>query len=134
MIKLSGQEIKYITMFEKLTGATVKDCISNEDLTFVIKEGDMGIAIGKNGFIINKIKKEMGKEIHVYEHSEDPTKFIKNLFYPITIEKVEISDKKAKVYINQNEKKRAIGRGGKKINTVKEIAKRHFDIEDVQVV
>lgn len=134
MIKLSGPEIKYITMFEKLTGATVKDCISNDDLTFVIKEGDMGIAIGKNGFIINKIKKEMGKEIHVYEHSEDPAQFIKNLFYPINIEKVEINDKKAKVYINQNEKKRAIGRGGKKINTVKEISKRHFDIEDVQVV
>jgi N utilization substance protein A len=133
MIKLSGQEINYITLFEKLTGATVKDCILSEDLTFVIKEGDMGLAIGKEGVIINKIKREMGREIHVYEHSTDSVKFIKNLFYPINIDKVEVNGKNIKVFISPEFKKRVIGRGGKKINSVKEIAKRHLDIEEIQV-
>ncbi len=134
MIKLNGPEINYITLFEKLTGASVKDCIATEDLTFVVKEGDMGLAIGKDGVIINKIKREMGKEIHVYEHSEDSSKFIKNLFYPITIDKVEIEGKIVKIHVTPDSKKRAIGRGGKKINTVREIAKRHLDIEEVQVL
>lgn len=134
MIKLNGPEINYITLFEKLTGASVKDCIANEDLTFIVKEGDMGLAIGKDGTIINKIKRDMGKEIHVYEHSEDTSKFIKNLFYPINIEKVEVDNKTVRIFVSPEFKKRVIGRAGKKINTVKDIAKRHLDVEDVQVL
>ena len=135
MIKLTSQEIKFITLFEKMTRSTVKDCIINEnELTFVIKEGDMGLAIGKKGTIINKIKKEMGKEIHVYEHSEDPKKFITNLFFPVKIERVEIENKQANVYIDAKHKKRAIGKGGKKINTVKQLTARHYPIEDVKII
>ena len=134
LIKLSNDEIKLITHFEKTTGATVKDCISGEELTFIVKEGDLGMAIGKQGTIINKIKKEMKREIHIYEHSDDPEKFIKNLFYPVRIERVEINDAIATVYANPEDKKRAIGRAGKKINTVREIAKRHLEIEEIRVV
>lgn len=139
MIKLTGPDIKYITLFEKLTGATVKDCIvsnDNKDLTFIVKEGDMGLAIGRSGRTIDKIKKRMKREIHIYEHSKNPKKFLKNLFYPIEIEKVEVNmkEKEAKVYIDPGQRKRAIGRGGKKIKTVKEIAKRHLGIEDIQIV
>lgn len=135
MIKLRGPEIKYITMFEKKTGATVKDCITaDDDLTFIVKEGDMGLAIGKNGVIINKIKKEMKKEIHIYEHSNKPDQFIKNLFYPINIEKVEIEGKSARIHLDPGDKKRAIGRGGKKIKNVKDIAKRHLGIEEILIV
>ena len=135
MIKITSSEMKFITMFEKMTGSTVKDCIVNgDDLTFIVKQGDVGLAIGKNGSIINKIKREMGKEIHVYEHSDDPTKFIKNLFFPIKINNVEIDGNEAKVYIDANQKKRAIGKGGKKINKVKELTARHFGIDDIKIV
>lgn len=139
MIKLTGPDIKYITLFEKLTGATVKDCIvdeNNGDITFIVKEGDRGLAIGRSGRTIDKIKKRMKREIHVYEHSDNPEKFIKNLFYPISIEKVEIDEerKEARIYINPSQKKRAIGRGGKKIKSVKDIAKRHLGIEDIKIL
>ena len=134
MIKLTSQEMKLITLFEKITRSTVKDCIIKEnELTFVVKEGDMGLAIGKKGMIINRIKKEMGKEIHVYEHSEDPKKFIENLFFPVKIEKIEINGEEAKVYIDAKLKKRAIGKSGKKINTVKEITARHYPIKEVKI-
>jgi N utilization substance protein A len=134
MIKLDSDAIDLIKMFETRTGAVVKDCIVNgDDITFIIKEGDMGLAIGKGGSIINKIKKELEKEIHVYEHSNDPAKFISNLLFPVKVEKVEINGKNAKVYIEELQKKRAIGKGGKKINTVKELTLRHFGIENIMV-
>lgn len=134
MIKLTSETMGYMTLFEKQTGATVKDCIANDEITFIIKEGEMGLAIGKNGSIINKIKNIIGKEVHVYEHSDDPKKFITNLFFPIKIKKVEIEDSVAKIYIDASEKKRAIGRGGKKINAAKEIIKRHTNIKDIKVI
>lgn len=135
MIKLTMVEMDYISLFEKKTGSVVKDCIiDNQDITFIVKEGSMGLAIGKNGAVIKRIKSEFGKEIHVYEYSKDPVKFLTNLFYPIKIEKIEIDNKCAKVYIDVSQKKRAIGKGGKKIKNVKNIISRHNDIDDVKIL
>jgi len=134
MIKLDSDSIGLIKVFEARTGAVVKDCIINkDDITFIVKEGDMGLAIGKKGAVVNRIKKEFEKEIHIYEHSEDPAKFIVNVLFPVKVNKVEINGKDAKVYIDKLQKKRAIGKGGKKINTVKELALRHFGIENIVV-
>lgn len=135
MIKLTSQEMKLIAFFERQTKSTVKDCIINDDeLTFIVKEGEMGLAIGKQGKTINKLKREIGKEIHVYEHSENPEKFIKNLFYPVEIQKIEINEEQAKVYIEPKHKKRAIGKQGKKINTVKMITARHYPINEIKII
>jgi len=134
MIKLTSDAINYIKLFETRTGAIIKDCIiNNEGITIIVKEGNLGLVIGKKGAIINKIKKEIGKEVHAYEYSEDLPRFIANLLFPIKVEKVEINEKEAKLFIKQSEKKRAIGRGGKKIKNVKEIVLRHFPVENIVI-
>lgn len=137
MIKLSMDELNYMRFFEKKTKANIKDCIVNQDgtdITIIAKEGDIGLVIGKKGAMIHRLKEELGKEIHVYEHSDDMGKFIKNLLYPIKVEKIDVEKDKVTVHINQNERKRAIGRNGKKINTVREITKRYHDIDEIKVV
>src|SRR6266699_3252015 len=51
-IKLTSEEMKYMALFESITGATTQDCIIDEKLEriiFVAKPGDMGLAIGKGG-------------------------------------------------------------------------------------
>ena len=56
-IKLSANEIRYIALFESMTGAMVKDCIIDDEhgkVTFVVKNGDMGLAIGKGGSSVSK--------------------------------------------------------------------------------
>ncbi|MEM3412189.1 MAG: NusA-like transcription termination signal-binding factor [archaeon] len=135
MIKLSSEEIKYIGLFEKETGTLVKDCILQNDneITFLVKEGQIGLALGKKGEKIKKIKQLLGKEIHVYEHSEDPQKFVANLFYPIKVEKIDIKTDEIIIYVDPNEKKRAIGGGGKKIKAVREIINRHLGIDKITV-
>jgi N utilization substance protein A len=134
MIKLSSDAINLIKIFEARTGAVIKDCIiQGNEITFIVKEGDIGLAIGKKGSVVNRIKKEFEKEIHIYEHSENPSKFISNILFPIKVEKIDINGKDARVHIDKLQKKRAIGKGGKKINTVKELVLRHFGIENVVV-
>ena len=134
MIKLDSDAINLIRIFEAKTGAVVKDCIINgNDVTFIVKEGDMGLAIGKGGSVVNRLKKEFDKEIHIYEHSDDPSKFIINVLFPVKVDKVEINGREARVFIDRLQKKRAIGKGGKKINTAKDLALRHFGIDNIIV-
>ncbi len=135
-IKLSTEGLRYITLFEDLTKATVKDCIIDEGrIIYVIKEGDMGAAIGRNGDHINRVKKAVDKHIDLVEYSDEPAAFIKNAFSPVMVRSVNIVDRNSKrlayVEVSNKDKGLAIGRNGKNIEKVKLVAKRHHDIDDV---
>ncbi len=136
-VKLSTESIRFLTLFESLTGASVKDCIVEDDrVIFVVKKGDMGLAIGKGGINIEKAKELIGKKIEVVEHSDDAVEFITNIFKPIrvTAKLVEKDGKKvAVVSVNPQYKGLVIGKGGKNINKAKELVRRHHDIEDIVV-
>ena len=137
MIKLSMDEIKYLHYFENKTKANLKDCIiskENGEITIITRQGEIGLVIGKKGAMIQKIKNQLKKEIHVYEHSKNPAQFIKNLFHPIKVDKVEIKGNTATIQIDPAERRRAIGKNGKKINTVKELTERHHNINNIKVI
>ena len=85
-IKFNANEIRFIALFESMTGAMVKDCIlddENSKVTFVVKNGDMGLAIGKGGSTVTKVKKAVGRGVEIIEHNEDPAQFIKNVLSPM---------------------------------------------------
>ncbi len=137
-VRLSTEGIRYIALFENLTGARAKDCYEdseNNRLIFVVKGGDMGLAIGRGGEHINRVKKAIGKHIEIIEHSEDPVEFVKNAFHPVSIKNVNIVQKNDKriayVEVLTKEKGLAIGRDGKNIEKVKKLSSRHHNIEDV---
>jgi len=51
-IKLTPEEIRYISLFQEVTRANVKDCVidnENNRIIFLVESKDMGVAIGKNG-------------------------------------------------------------------------------------
>ena len=65
-VKINTDGIRYIALFENTTGATAKDCLvddENNRVIFVVKSGDMGIAIGKNGEHINRVVKNIGRHV-----------------------------------------------------------------------
>src|SRR3989304_5903704 len=67
-IRLGGDEMRYIALFENITGATANDCVIEGDrMIFVAKPGEMGLAIGKGGKNINMLRKMTGKPIEVVE-------------------------------------------------------------------
>ncbi len=137
-VKLSTEGIRYIALFENLTGARAKDCFEdteNKRLIFVVKSGDMGMAIGKGGEHVSRLKKVVGKHIEIIEHSEDPVEFVKNAFHPVSIKNVNLAVKDDKriayVEVLTKEKGLAIGRDGKNIEKVKKLSLRHHNIDDV---
>jgi len=135
-IRLTAESIQYIALFENMTRAKILDCIPEEErLVYVVKQGDMGLAIGRNGENINRVKKTLDKPIELVEYSDDPVTFLKNAFGPVSVSSVNILNKNGKrlayVEVPNKEKGLAIGRNGKNIEKVKMLARRHHNIEDV---
>jgi len=139
-VKLTTEGIRYIALFENLTGAMAKDCIVDEKkdrVIFVVKKGEIGLAIGKGGSNINRVKKAVGKHVEIVEHSEDVNEFIRNVLHPVPVKSVKIVSKKDKrvalVEISPMDKGFAIGRDGRNIQKAKMLAQRHHDIGDIVI-
>ena len=95
-IKFNANEIRYIALFESMTGAMVKDCIIDDELskvTFVVKNGDMGLAIGKGGSTVTKVKRAVDKGVEIIEYNEDPAQFIRNILSPAELKSIKVLQK-----------------------------------------
>lgn len=137
-VKLTTEGIRYIALFESLTRAVARDCYiddENDRVIFVVKKGDMGLAIGKNGNNINRVKRSIGKHIEIVEFSDDIEEFIANALQPVSVKKVQVVTKESKklAYVEVTSKDRgiAIGKNGRNIHKAKVLAQRHFGLEDV---
>lgn len=138
-IKFTTNEIRYIGLFETITSATVKDCIIDEEhdkVTFLVKKGDMGLAIGKRGSTIAKMQNKVDKSIEIIEHSDDPGEFIKNLLSVAKVNSIEFStnakgNKIATLDVDSKIKRSTIGKNGQNIRRARQFAKRQFDISDI---
>ena len=138
-IKFSVNEMRLIALFESTTGAVVKDCIiddNNQGVTFVVKNGEMGLAIGKKGQAVSKVKKAIGKNVAVIELNDDPAVFIQNSLSPAKLQSVKITknksgDKIAIVTADNANKRLAIGKQGVNIERAKLLSHRHHDINNI---
>ena len=133
-IKFTANEIRYIALFENMTGAMVKDCIIDDEhgkVTFVVKNGDMGLAIGKGGSTVSKVQRAVDKGIEIVELSDDPIQFIKNLLSPAEVHQKESGEKIATVTADNTNKRIAIGKNGVNIERAKLIAKRQHNINNI---
>jgi N utilization substance protein A len=137
-VKLTTEGIRYIALFESLTGAIARDCYvddENDRVIFVVKKGDMGLAIGKNGNNINRVKRSIGKHIEIVEHSDEVDEFVANALQPVFVKKVQVvvreNRKLAYVEVMSKDRGIAIGKNGRNIQKAKVLAQRHYGLEDV---
>jgi len=138
-VKLGTEEIKYINLFENMTGASVKDCILQEKVFFVVKQGQMGLAIGRKGANIQRLMETIGKPIEIIEYSDDPETFVRNILRPASIRNVTITtrpDNKvvATLDVLRRDKGLAIGPKGKNIERAKTLMERHHNIGDIVIM
>jgi N utilization substance protein A len=138
-IKITCDEMRYIALFESVSGAGVKDCIIDEEqdrAIFIVNKGQVGVAIGKGGRNIHTLERMTGKRHEIIEYSEDPVQFIKNALKPAAVREVRITERidgktMAVVTVNPKDKGVAIGKNGKNAERLRFLAKRYFDIQNV---
>ncbi len=129
--------IRNINMFESLTDVEVRDCIiKEEEAYFIVPEGKAGMAIGKGGKVVQKVQDRLGKEVKIYEYSDNLGKFISNVI-PSNLRGVDISEengeKKVEISVPQDSKGRVVGKNGDRIDTIREILKRTHGVDEVTV-
>ena len=138
-IKLDAQALRYMTIFEAATNVAPKDCIEYEEVIyFVVYPGTIRKVLENNGEKVQRLRKILNKNVAVVEYSPNPKRFIKNLFHRYTVRKIELDKKNgefwAKVYIDPKDKAKAIGKEGKNLKRVKEIARRHHPIANIIII
>ncbi|HID28814.1 MAG TPA: NusA-like transcription termination signal-binding factor [Desulfobacterales bacterium] len=140
-IKLTSEEMRYITLFEGMTGARVHDCVIEDNgkgVIFVIKKGELGLAIGKGGNKIRRARRVIGKSVNVIERFDDFAEFLKNILAPANVKDIHVVEREGKrvamVTVEKQERGMVIGTGGKKIQSAKKLASRHYGIHDILLV
>lgn len=141
-IKLTEREMKYIALFQDVTGASVKDCIiddENNRIIFLVKPGEVGLAIGKGGVNIKRLRRLLDKDIEVVEYAEKLEELAANALMPARVKGVKLvraSNGRRIVYVTVDPKDKgiAIGKGGRNVSKAKLVLKRYFDVDSVIIV
>jgi len=137
-IMISNEVMQYINLASKVTKTDILDCmITDNKLIFIVRKGFLGVAIGLKAKNIEKLKILFKKNIKFVEFDEDKQKFLLNLCKPYKIKQITIEGEKdssvAKLEVDITDKSKIIGRGGKNIEIIRDLAKRHHGIRDVQI-
>lgn len=136
-VTLSDDARQYIALFESETDVPPRDCLVYDDrLVFVVPTGEMGKAIGSGGATVRQVEERVGREVELVEDADTPEDFVANALAPAAVYNVTISENRdtvAYVEVAHEDRGVAIGADGKTIERARELAARHFDVDDVEL-
>ena len=140
-IKLTTDQMRMMSLFQNVTGATARDCVEDEKqdrVIFVVNSGKMGLAIGKGGTHIKSLQNIVKRNVELVEFDEDPAKFLTNLLNSKLISEVKINtradgSKQAIILVDPRKKGIVVGREGRNAEKARLLAKRYFDITSVLI-
>ena len=130
MIQYDMQSIGLINLFEKSTGAKVKDFfIEDETLVFVVHPKELRKALEKGGEKIKRFSFSAKKRVRVIEFNENIEKFVMNLLYPL---RPETELKEGILFIkgkDAKEKGQIYGREKTNLKRIQGIIHKYFKVE-----
>ncbi len=128
MVTFSMETIGYINLFEKATNARVKDCLIEEGkLVFLVEQGEIGKAVGKNGANVKYLQEKLKKQVKVIEFNKDPVRFLSTLLYPARPEEITIHDEKLIIKAHDTKEKGQIyGRERTNLKRIQELFSKYF--------
>jgi N utilization substance protein A len=125
-----------MSLFENLTRAELKDCFidKNDNLVFIVRENQIGKAIGKHGANVKRLKELLNRKIKIVEFNSNLIQFIKNLVYPLTLKEVR-DDNGIVTLVGSDTKTRGllIGREAQNLRSLEATVRRYFTVEEIKV-
>lgn len=128
-MKLDLKTIQNINLFEKITGANVRDCVEHNGLVFIVEEGHIQRAVSG----VHRIEGLLKQKVSVIGFSSDVVKFIRNLIYPV---KAKISLDNEVVVISVDDarlKGRIFGRDKSNLKWINSLVGKYFSGVSVRV-
>jgi len=136
-IKFDTNIMQFMNVFSTITNVDLKDCLvdSNDLLTFIVKENELGRAVGKRGFKAKMIERAVNRKIKILEFNPDVASFVRNLVYPLQLRSVEMTDEAVVLEpVDSRTRGMLIGRGAQNLRNYENIIKRYFSIEELRVL
>ena len=129
--------MQLIGLFDEVTEVSAKDCLVDDDrVVILVPAGEMGRAIGPAGKTVKQFEERVGKTVELVEDADTPEAFVASALAPAAVRHVTVSeqdDRVAYVEVEEADRGVAIGKGGKNIQTARMLARRHYDIDDIQL-
>jgi N utilization substance protein A len=134
MRELTSDDLNYFSQFERITGVTPNDyMIISDTIVFLVGEGLLGKAIGRNSKNIEMLKDIFKKRIIIIADSNEPELFLRNIFYKVNILATELreagGEKKFFLTIDENDRGIAIGKNGERIKMARTLLKKKFNMD-----
>ncbi len=141
VIKLTTDQMRLMSLFQNVTGATARDCVEDEKqnrVIFVVNSGKMGLAIGKGGAHIKSLQNIVKRNVELVEYNDDPAKFLTNILNSKLILEVKINKRsdgttQAIVLVDPRKKGIVVGREGRNAEKARLLARRYFGITSVLI-
>jgi len=115
----SDEARQHLALFEDEAGVGVRDCVIVEDhglVVFLVEAGEMADAIGPGGRNVERVERELDRDVKLVEDAPSAAGFVANALAPATVNNVTISqnqDTVAYVEVAQEDRGIAIGTGGR---------------------
>ncbi len=138
--KYTNDDLQLLKVFTVFGNVEVMDLIKDEKFNrvfVVVKKGEMGKAVGKNGWLVNSARKIAGREVIVVEYNENLEDFVRGLLGNVS--KAEVKENEGQggkvliLQVPQDEKGLVIGAKGQNIEKIKLLTKKYFNVTRVMV-
>ncbi len=138
--KITIEELRLLSIFQDFTGAAAFRCIRDEEnnkLYFLVNPSDLGRAIGRRGANVKILSKLLGKQVEIVPYSPDMSleEFLSKLLMGAKILSLKLvekgEEKRLIVKVEEADKGKAIGRGGRNIERARKILKELYGIDKV---
>lgn len=146
-LDLSMEAIGLINEAEKRLRARIRDAVDEgERIVFITEKGHLGQALGKEAKNLEMMRNLLKKDVKFVEWDDDKQVFVRNLFKPFDVATIRMETQsvekdgeteiriRAIVEVEAKDKGKAIGKGGRNISSIRHIARRHHEIDEVQVI
>ncbi|MBC7091126.1 MAG: NusA-like transcription termination signal-binding factor [Nitrososphaeria archaeon] len=142
-ITWSTQELELLSLFQRVSGVTARDCVIDNKMNrviFLVNPNEIGLAIGRKGSCVRALENIIKKPVEIVAYSEDPVQLIKNVLNPKYISEVRLSERAdgskiaIVVLVSPRFQGAVVGLGGKHAEKARLLVRRYFDIADVRIV
>ena len=132
------QTLQRISLFEKITKATVKDCFMLGDkLTFIVVKGHLHRALGPDKKNITKLEGLLKLRVKVIQYDEEVEQFIKNVLSPLKVVKMEMLEEGIVTITGPDQKTKGlmIGARAQNLRNYEKVVQKYFpDIKELKVI
>jgi N utilization substance protein A len=136
-IKYDANHMKFMSFFESITKAKLKDCFvdKNNILVFVVEPNNIAKAIGKNGANVKRINEKLNRKIKIVEFNPQIESFVANVIAPLKAKDIRFENKVVAISaVDTKTRGLLIGRSAQNLRNYEGIVKRYFDINEIKVI